>query len=78
MVLDLYSRLVMGWSMSEWMTAPLVCDALRMALLRLQRPRGVIVHSDRSSQYCLREHRTLLDASLRNEAGDAERALVVE
>ena len=60
-VLDLYSRLVVGWSMSERMTAPLVCDALRMALFRRQRPRGVIVHSDRGSQYCSHEHRALLD-----------------
>ena len=60
-VLDLYSRLVVGWSMSERMTAALVCDALRMALFRRQRPRGVIVHSDRGSQYCSHEHRTLLD-----------------
>lgn len=60
-VLDLYSRLVVGWSMSERMTASLVCDALRMALFRRQRPSGVIVHSDRGSQYCSREHRSLLD-----------------
>ena len=60
-VLDLYSRLVVGWSMSERMTAALVCDALRMALFRRQRPHGVIVHSDRGSQYCSHEHRTLLD-----------------
>jgi putative transposase len=60
-VLDLYSRRVVGWSMGERMTAALVCDALRMALFRRHRPRGVIVHSDRGSQYCSREHRTLLD-----------------
>jgi transposase InsO family protein len=59
-VLDLYSRLVVGWSMSERMTATLVCDALRMAVFRRQRPRGVIVHSDRGSQYCSQEHRQLL------------------
>jgi transposase InsO family protein len=59
-VLDLYSRRVVGWSMSDRMTASLVCDALRMALFRRQRPRGVIVHSDRGSQYCSREHRALL------------------
>lgn len=46
-VLDMYPRRVLGWSMSEWMNAPLVCGALRMALFRRQRPRGVIVHSDR-------------------------------
>ena len=60
-VLDLFSRKVVGWSMSERMTATLVCDALRTALFRRKRPRGVIVHSDRGSQYCSREHRTLLD-----------------
>ena len=45
-VLDLYSRYVVGWAMSERMTATLVCDALKMALWRRKRPRGVIVHSD--------------------------------
>lgn len=60
-VLDLYSRLVVGWSMSERMTATLVCDALKMAVFRRHRPRNVIVHSDRGSQYCSREHRQLLN-----------------
>ncbi|WP_049623808.1 IS3 family transposase, partial [Frateuria defendens] len=58
---DLHSRKVVGWSMSERMTATLVCDALRMALFNRRRPRGVIVHSDRGSQYCSREHRALLE-----------------
>lgn len=62
-VLDLYSRKVVGWSMSERMTAALVCDALQMALLRREPPRGVIMHTDRGSQYCSREHRDLLDAN---------------
>jgi len=61
-VLDLYSRKVVGWSMSDRMTATLVCDALRMALFRRHRPRGVIMHTDRGSQYCSREHRALLEA----------------
>lgn len=60
-VLDLFSRKVVGWSMSDRMTATLVCDALRMALFRRKRPRGVIMHTDRGSQYCSREHRALLD-----------------
>jgi transposase InsO family protein len=60
-VLDLYSRTVVGWSMSERMTATLVCDALKMAIFRRHRPQGVIVHSDRGSQYCSREHRALLN-----------------
>ncbi len=61
-VLDLYSRKVVGWAMSERMTATLVCDALRMALFRRKRPRGVIMHTDRGSQYCSRDHRALRDA----------------
>jgi len=59
-VLDLYSRLVVGWAMSERMTAKLVCDALRMALWRRKMPTGVIVHSDRGSQYCSADHQRLL------------------
>ena len=62
-VLDLYSRLVVGWAMSDRMSATLTCDALRMALFRRHRPRGVIVHSDRGSQYCSREYRQLLKHS---------------
>ena len=62
-VLDLFSRKVVGWSMSERMTATLVCDAMRMALFRRKRPRGVIMHTDRGSQYCSREHRALLDSN---------------
>jgi transposase InsO family protein len=60
-VLDLYSRKVVGWSMSERMTATLVCDALHMALFRRRMPSGVIMHTDRGSQYCSREHRALLE-----------------
>jgi putative transposase len=45
-VLDLHSRLVVGWSMSERMTTALVSDALTMTLWRRKMPQGVIVHSD--------------------------------
>ncbi len=61
-VIDLYSRMVVGWSMSERMRAELVCDALQMALWRRHRPTGVIVHSDRGSQYCSRVYRAMLKA----------------
>jgi putative transposase len=61
-VMDLWSRKVVGWSMSERMTATLVCAALRMALFRRKRPRGTIMHTDRGSQYCSREHRAVLKA----------------
>ena len=59
-VLDLYARLIVGWSMSERMTKKLVCDALQMALWRRKKPSGVIVHSDRGSQYCSEEYQKLL------------------
>ncbi len=50
-VIDLFSRMVVGWSMDKRMKAKLVCDALQMALWRRRMPRGVLVHSDRGSQY---------------------------
>lgn len=59
-VLDLFSRAVVGWAMNERMTARLVCDALEMALLRRGKPKGVIVHSDRGSQYCSADYQKLL------------------
>jgi len=60
-IVDLYSRLVVGWSMSERMTSALVCDALQMALFRRRMPEGVILHSDRGSQYCSKEYQTLIN-----------------
>jgi transposase InsO family protein len=51
-LLDLYSRQVVGWSMKEHMQASLVVDALRMAYFRRKPAPGLIVHSDRGSQYC--------------------------
>ena len=51
-VIDLYSRIVVGWAMAERMTAELTCNALQMALWRRRMPSNVIVHSDRGSQYC--------------------------
>ena len=50
-VLDLFSRSVVGWSMSAAMTAELVTDALVMAIWRRGRPRELLHHSDRGSQY---------------------------
>lgn len=59
-VVDLYSRLVVGWAMSERMTAKLACDALTMALWRRKLPKGIIVHSDRGSQYCSKDYQSLI------------------
>jgi transposase InsO family protein len=58
-VLDLYSRLVVGWALSERMNQQLVIDALTMALWRRRFPQGVIVHSDRGSQYCSHAYQRL-------------------
>lgn len=44
-IIDLFSRQVIGWTMSECMTADLVCDALQMAVFKHKRPKGVVVHS---------------------------------
>ena len=51
-IIDLFSRQVVGWSMQPHMKAELVTDALRMAWFRRRPEAGVIVHSDRGSQYC--------------------------
>ena len=59
-VMDLASRQIVGWSMSERMKASLVCDALTMAYWQRKPASGVIMHSDRGSQYASRSHRTLI------------------
>lgn len=51
-IIDLFSRQVVGWSMQPHMKAELVTDALRMAWFRRRPDAGMIVHSDRGSQYC--------------------------
>ena len=50
-VIDLFSRQIVGFSMGETMTRQLVIDALRMAWFRRRPPPGLIFHSDRGSQY---------------------------
>jgi len=60
-VIDLYSRLVVGWAMSERMTSELICNALNMALWRQRMPKGVIVHSYRGSQYCSARYQGFLN-----------------
>jgi transposase InsO family protein len=50
-VIDLYSRKVVGWAMGRRLTSTLVCDALQMALWRRQPPKGQLIHhSDRGVQ----------------------------
>jgi transposase InsO family protein len=59
-VMDLYSRAIVGWSMNRRMTQQLVCDALSMALFRRHFPKGTIIHSDRGSQYCSKRYQRLI------------------
>ena len=51
-VLDLFNREVVDWSMKPHMRQDLVVDALRMAWFRRHPAPGLIMHSDRGSQYC--------------------------
>ena len=50
-VIDLFSRAVVGWSMSRWLKAELVIKALQMAIDQRQPRAGLIMHTDRGSQY---------------------------
>ena len=50
-VIDLFSRRVVGWSMSDQMTSQMVTDALIMAMWRRGRPKELLHHSDQGSQY---------------------------
>jgi transposase InsO family protein len=59
-VIDLYSRQVVGWSMAEHMRAKLVNDALSMAIWKRKPEKGLIWHTDRGSQYASDSHRALL------------------
>jgi putative transposase len=81
-VVDLFSRKVMGWSMDQTMTSRLVVDALEMALARRSTLKGssssgLVAHSDRGSQYAsehyqrrLREERIVCSMSRRGDCWD--------
>jgi putative transposase len=59
-VVDLFSRRVVGWSMSTAMTAQLVTDALVMAIWRRGKPDALVHHSDRGSQYSSEQFQRLM------------------
>jgi transposase InsO family protein len=61
-VLDVYSRKVIGWAMSDLLDAPLVVSALQMAIARRQPTTAVIVHSDRGRQFASGTFRQTLAA----------------
>jgi putative transposase len=60
-VIDLYSRQVVGWSMAQQMRTTLVNDALMMAIWKRKPPKGLLWHTDRGSQYASQSHRQLLE-----------------
>ncbi|HEY1392722.1 MAG TPA: IS3 family transposase, partial [Methylibium sp.] len=59
-IVDLYSRMVVGWAMQPHMRTSLVADALRMAWFRRQPAPHLIFHSDRGAQYCSHEFQRAL------------------
>ena len=59
-VLDIFSRSVVGWSMSERLTDDLTVRALLQALMKRNPHEGLIFHSDRGSQYASRRFKTIL------------------
>lgn len=59
-VIDLFSRRVVGWSMSATMTAQLVTDALIMAIWRRGKPDALLHHSDQGSQYTSEQFQRLM------------------
>ena len=59
-VIDLFSRRVVGWSMSDTMTAQLVTDALVMAIWRRGKPDALLHHSDQGSQYTSEQFQRLM------------------
>ena len=76
-ILDLYSKLIVGWSMKSRMTKKLVLDALKMAVDRRRPGPGLIHHSDRGSQYAgnayqreLRSHQMICSMSRKGDCWD--------
>jgi len=59
-VLDLYSRKVVGWAFSKHIDAPLVCAALKFALRQRGYPKDVVMHTDQGSQYASDAYQKLL------------------
>jgi transposase InsO family protein len=74
-IIDLFSRQVVGWSMSNRIARKLVIDALRMAVWRRRPDSGLIFHSERGSQYCRYDFQRMLKgygmiSSSKGDCGD--------
>lgn len=61
-ILDLFSRMVVGWAMESYLDRRLTLKALQMALAWRRPPIGFLHHSDRGGQYASEEYQALLDA----------------
>lgn len=61
-VLDLFSRKIVGWQMADHMRTELPLDALRMAILAREPEPGLVHHSDRGSQYASKDYRAALSS----------------
>jgi len=59
-VIDLFSRQIVGWSMDKRMKTKLVNDALLMAMFKRKPEKGLVWHTDRGSQYASHSHRNIL------------------
>ncbi len=59
-VKDLHTKELVGYCLSSRMTADMVVQALQMAITRRKPTKGLIVHSDRGSQYCSHAYRELI------------------
>jgi putative transposase len=81
-VMDLYSRRIVGWSVSGHMTRKLVINALRAALLQRQPRPGLVHHSDQGSQYASTDYQLMLRRNgirgSMNRAGDCYDNAVME
>lgn len=81
-VLDLYSRRIVGWAVSDRLKKDLALNALRKAIALRNPPAGLIHHSDRGSQYCsydyqrlLKDHHMLPSMSGKGNCYDCEYAI---
>lgn len=70
-VMDLYSRRIVGWHVDSRMTSSLVCQALMKAYNLRNPPRGLVMHTDRGSQYTGNRFQSMLKSyGLRSSMGD--------
>lgn len=70
-VMDLFSRRIVGWHIDKRMTTDLICKAMIKAYNLRQPPKGLVFHSDRGSQYTSKRYRGLLKSyGIRASMGD--------